>query len=365
MNFDIPPEDSFKHRARDNDHNWILRANILNNEPGKGHILCQDDMEALEKVSQVTFRQSRFLAHALRMHNAIDGNKKMIIQDVLDDVMSLRHDLPRERAAAVAHLKAMLGACKVTHTWWRHMMNLPTHYRDGQPRDILPYEEKARKFTKNLLDGILNHWDLSEDILYRGGYNVYGAESGYLDHLRHREATFSLFRLYQTTMSTSQSNNAEAAGSSGATGSGSAVPTEQGVHRLDIPLMFGDGREPKEFGSDGGPPWCHARTRERVTRFNRAQRQESGTPTNRRDYNPAPEPKGKGKGKDPFVPPQPKSRPGTPRARGGSSTPRGSSGNDGPGTMDWVQPLKIPTCTTQTKDGQDHTIWQGREWWYT
>ena len=92
---------------------------------------------------------------------------------------------------------------------------------------LLPDDRIAYTVTRDALNRILMHWDLSEDIIYRGGFNVYGAENGNLEHLKKRAASFSSFREYITTQAATQAG------------------TE------DVPLRFGDGRKPHELRPAG------------------------------------------------------------------------------------------------------------------
>ena len=89
-----PPDESPKVDLRDHDHNWLLRMNVLNHTPEHGYSTDADDVGNLKRVGEIAVNQSRFLAHALRSHNADAQNKPMIVQGVLEDIMSQLHDLP-------------------------------------------------------------------------------------------------------------------------------------------------------------------------------------------------------------------------------------------------------------------------------
>ena len=234
-----PPDESPKVDLRDHDHNWLLRMNVLNHTPEHGYSTDADDVGNLKRVGEIAVNQSRFLAHALRSHNADAQNKPMIVQGVLEDIMSQLHDLPMLRCAAVTHLETLLGACKVLHSWWR---KLDTRVNNHGYVRLLPDDRIAYTVTRDALNRILMHWDLSEDIIYRGGFNVYGAENGNLEHLKKRAASFSSFREYITTQAATQAG------------------TE------DVPLRFGDGRKPHELRPAEVPTWARVTKSKSSTR---------------------------------------------------------------------------------------------------
>ena len=60
--------------------------------------------------------------HNAKMHQAQTPNQTIIIQNVLEDWVSMRYDLPLERTAAVVHLQTMLMASAMLHeyAWMGH-----------------------------------------------------------------------------------------------------------------------------------------------------------------------------------------------------------------------------------------------------
>lgn len=79
----------------------------------------------------------------------------------------------------------------------------------------------------------MTHWDLSEDIIYRDGYNVYGAEAASVEHLKRRDMALSMFKMYQTAMATSQGAIFSAAGASSTDAAAPGV-AEKSAHRLKL-----------------------------------------------------------------------------------------------------------------------------------
>ena len=55
--------------------------------------------------------------HNAKMHQAGTPGQSIIIQDVLEDWISMRYDLTLERTAAVIHLQTMLMASSMLHEW--------------------------------------------------------------------------------------------------------------------------------------------------------------------------------------------------------------------------------------------------------
>ena len=65
--------------------------------------------------------------HNAKMHQAQTPNQTIIIQNVLEDWVSMRYDLPLERTAAVVHLQTMLMASAMLHEWVTKMGDFPDY----------------------------------------------------------------------------------------------------------------------------------------------------------------------------------------------------------------------------------------------
>ena len=68
----------------------------------------------------IMYEESYGLGYALRRHNArmaSSQGKKIIVQNVLEDWMSMSYNLSLERTAAVVHLQTILMVSKMLHEW--------------------------------------------------------------------------------------------------------------------------------------------------------------------------------------------------------------------------------------------------------
>lgn len=139
----------------------------------------------------------------------------MIIQNVLEDWLTMRYDLSLARTAAVVHLQSVLMTSRMLHYW---MTKLQNHH---DMRYLCP-----------MIDAELNKmkaaFDLREDIWAMGGYNIEKADQGTFDYIEERKRMFSCFRDFLTTTSTTQM------------GQGSSEVAH--IDMWDVPLMPKDGR---------------------------------------------------------------------------------------------------------------------------
>ena len=191
------------------------------------------DMDTIEFRAKVLWEtlegEGANLGYALRRHNAKmhqanTPGQSIILQDVLEDWVSMRYDLTLERTAAVIHLQTMLMVSSILHDWVAKMET----YKDMA---------SLRKTIQGKLRTVKGSFDLRSDIWEVGGYNVASADQGSFDAIEKRNRTFSCIRDYTTTTSTSQ--------------------VAQGTSDVDhidgwnIPLLPKDGRYPP---AQGVPP---------------------------------------------------------------------------------------------------------------
>ena len=162
--------------------------------------------------------------HNAKMHQAKTPGQSIILQDVLEDWVSMRYDLTLERTAAVIHLQTMLMASSILHEW---VSNMET-FKDMH---------SLRKTIQSKLRTVKGSFDLRSDMWEVGGYNIASADQGSFDAIEKRNRTFSCIRDYITTTSASQ--------------------VAQGTSDVDhidgwnIPLLPKDGRYPP---AQGVPP---------------------------------------------------------------------------------------------------------------
>ena len=119
--------------------------------------------------------------HNAKMHQAGTPGQSIIIQDVLEDCVSMRYDLTLERTAAVIHLQTMLMASAMLHEWVSKMET----FKDMQ---------SLRRTIQNKLKNVKGSFDLRDDIWEVGGYNIASADQGSFDAIEKRNRTFSCIR---------------------------------------------------------------------------------------------------------------------------------------------------------------------------
>lgn len=127
----------------------------------------------------------------LREYNRQNPTSEMIVQDVVKLHLEGRHDFPLWHAATVNCLGALLGC-----TWFRyeyHMAwtNPPSGIKGKMEHDI----EAAASWW---LTEIGNTWDLNQDVLRYGGYNVTAAEQGGSAALMEKQTAKSNLTQYVT-----------------------------------------------------------------------------------------------------------------------------------------------------------------------
>ena len=166
----------------------------------------------------IMYEESYGLGYALRRHNArmaSTNGKQIIVQNVLEDWMSMSYDLSLERTAAVVHLQTILMVSKMLHEW---LMRFETVHQVSHLCGV----------TKSNLDRMKLAIDLRSDLWEVGGYNIERADQGMFEDVEKRNRTFSC--IYITTTANTQA------------GQGASDITH--IDGWDIPLMPKDGRNP-------------------------------------------------------------------------------------------------------------------------
>ena len=155
--------------------------------------------------------------HNAKMHQAGTPGQSIIIQDVLEDWVSMRYDLTLERTAAVIHLQTMLMASAMLHEWVSKMET----FKDMQ---------SLRRTIQNKLKNVKGSFDLRDDIWEIGGYNIASADQGSFDSIEKKSRTFSCIRDFITTTSASQVAQ--------------GVTEVEHIDNWNVPLLPKDGRYP-------------------------------------------------------------------------------------------------------------------------
>ena len=217
--------------------------------------------------------------HNAKMHQANTPGQSIIIQDVLEDWVSMRYDLTLERTAAVIHLQTMLMASAMLHEWVSKM-------------ETFSEMHNLRRTIQNKLKTVKGSFDLRSDIWEVGGYNVASADQGSFDAIEKRNRTFSCIRDFITTTSASQVAQ--------------GVTEIEHIDNWNIPLLPKDGRYPP---AQGVPPTWDPHP---IVMMNQ---QQSAADDERRRAQAGPAP----------PPPEPKARP-TPTG-GDASSSAGATGS--------------------------------------
>ena len=188
-----------------------------------------DNHNYLAVMKQMVETHMKHLGYALRYHNEHHPHDKIILQDVMKDVIAFETERPKGRSAAQNHFLCLLtlGTTIERHkTSARGDMNLA---KVGILTDIQV--------------AILQAFDIPQGILIGLGYNVSIADEGarYTEKER-RHACHSALRDFTTTLTETQ----------GGTGG-----NLHNFHRWDIPLAFQDGRLPEEIDvwNNEEPSW--------------------------------------------------------------------------------------------------------------
>ena len=174
---------------------------------------------------KILYDESYDLGYALRRHNArmaSSQGKPIILQNVLQDWMSMRYDLSLERTAAVVHLQTVLMASAMLHEWQSKMEDMKA----------AKMKEMAKRIDTNLKK-MKRALDLRDDIWAMGGFK------GMFHDIEERNRTFSCFRDYITTTASSQA--------------GQGTSDLSHIDGWDIPLMPKDGRNPPS--QPDAPSW--------------------------------------------------------------------------------------------------------------
>ena len=207
----------------------------------------------------IMYEESYGLGYALRRHNArmaSSRGKQIIVQNVLEDWMSMSYNLSLERTAAVVHLQTILMVSKMLHEW---MSRFEAVHQVSHLCGVI----------KGHLDRMKQAIDLRSDLWELGGYNIERADQGMFEDVEKRNRTFSCIRDYITTTASTQS--------------GQGSTDDPHIDQWDIPLMPKDGRNPPS--QPDHPAWDPSPIRmmndqqQREADAQRAQQQQQSGPS--------------------------------------------------------------------------------------
>lgn len=158
-NKNIPPEGTWPWKTRDIDHNEFMNANYMDNAINPAMGFTVTDAETCDHLCKVMDRQSHSLAHALRSFNSDHSNeKKMLITDVMEDMMLQDHSLGRERCAAISHMEAMLAANQCAYGYFVALDNR------RESHGLMEMEAQAYKSIVLMMNRIRLRWPLDDDV---------------------------------------------------------------------------------------------------------------------------------------------------------------------------------------------------------
>ena len=235
LNQTYPPYDSHCHQIRMRTRFMDITRSYWERWSFETMKNQQCDLDVVDNrisvLIKILYDESYDLGYALRRHNARMANsqgKPIILQNVLEDWMSMRYDLSLERTAAVVHLQTVLMASAMLHEWMGKMED----FKAAKMREMAKRIETNLKKMKGALD-------LRDDIWAMGGYNIERADQGMFHDIEMRNRTFSCFRDYLTTTASSQA--------------GQGTSDLSHIDGWDVPLMPKDGRNPPS--QPDAPSW--------------------------------------------------------------------------------------------------------------
>ena len=139
--------------------------------------------------------QMRHLGHALRYHNEQNPSDKIILQDVMKDVVAFETNQPKGRSAAQNHFLCLLALGTT----------LERHKTSARGDGNLPRVAELSEIQFS----ILKVFDIPQGILIGHGYNVSIADEGarYTEKER-RHACHSSLKDFTTVMTETQAGTA-------------------------------------------------------------------------------------------------------------------------------------------------------------
>lgn len=159
------------------------------------------------------------LGYAMRRYNSRsdeNSGRFILFKDVLEDFASMDDNLPIERAAAVNHVSCITMIGKALGVW----LDRGIETMKDSPNETLRNHVRILKSWK---EGVMETFDIPEEIFLRAGFHVGRAENAIYDDMKKRNSCFSMIRNFTTAMGESQYPHKHIPG-------------------YDKPLKFGDGR---------------------------------------------------------------------------------------------------------------------------
>ena len=194
----------------------------------------------LERALEALNRHAQHYGFAMREHNAKYPQDKIILDDILRDILDGEHGRTRERSAAYNHFGIVLLLGKRMYEY-RNYLDEDRRAPEKQKDDEVNQERllMCHMIDTRALDTVVKWFDVREDI-WNVGYDVQSAEAGVIYHVKQKAIALDMFQSIVNPADT--------------TIEGEAHLTDT----WNIPLEHGDGRDPPELrsGVDVFPPWC-------------------------------------------------------------------------------------------------------------
>ena len=124
--YQIRKRTNFEEIARRKWEKWSFEV-MQREAPGPDEV-----EDRIKFLVNIMYEESYSLGYALRHHNARAASsqgKTIIVQNVLEDWMSMSYDLSLERTAAVVHLQTILMVSKMLHEWMARLENFKSTIR--------------------------------------------------------------------------------------------------------------------------------------------------------------------------------------------------------------------------------------------
>ena len=189
-----------------------------------------DNAKFFERMKTMVDIQMGLLGFSLRYHNKHHSDDKIILQDVMKDILNYVTNQPKGRSAAQNYFLCLLA---LGSTIERHKTSVRGDQNLARVAALSDIHEK-----------VVNIFDIPQGILMSHGYNVTIADAGSrFSEKEKRYSCHSMLRDFVTTLTETQG------------GTGGDL---HNFDRWDVPLMFDDFRQPPELDAWNGelPQWA-------------------------------------------------------------------------------------------------------------
>ena len=196
--------------------------------------------EMLNTALEAFNRHAKHYGFAMREHNAKYPQDKIILDNILKDILDGEHGRGRERSAAYNHFGVTLILGRRMYEY-RNYLDEDRRAPEKQKDDEWNQERllMCRMIDERALSTVVKWFDVREDI-WNVGYDIQSAEAGVIQFVKEKAVALDMFQSIVNPADT--------------TIEGEAHLTDA----WNIPLEHGDGRNPPELipGVDALPLWC-------------------------------------------------------------------------------------------------------------